>query len=114
MRETMTAYVGAKVVYGPVSMVNGASATPTVVGTFQVYLKNPLMTMRGANADGTDYETPDVPWTSFFHRGYALHGAPWRDSFGYAASHGCINLPVPVAKWVYDFATVGTTVTTHF
>lgn len=113
-KHTMTAYVGAKVVYGPVSMVNGASATPTVVGTFQVYLKNPLMTMRGANADGTDYETPDVPWTSFFHRGYALHGAPWRDSFGYAASHGCINLPVPVAKWVYDFATVGTTVTTHF
>ena len=25
-----------------------------------------------------------------------------------------LNLPVDVAKWVYDFAPVGTPVTTHF
>jgi lipoprotein-anchoring transpeptidase ErfK/SrfK len=112
-RHTMTAYVGADVVKGPVSMVDGAAETPTVVGTFRVYHQNPLMTMRGDNADGTHYETPNVPWSSFFHRGFALHGAPWRSSFGYSASHGCINLPVDVAKWVYDFATVGTTVVSH-
>lgn len=112
-RHTMTAYVGATVVKGPVSMVSGAPATPTVVGTFRVYHKNPLMTMRGFNADGTRYETPDVPSSSFFHRGYALHGAPWRSSFGYSASHGCINLPVGVAEWVYDWATIGTPVVSH-
>lgn len=112
-RHTMTAYVGATVVKGPVSMVSGAAETPTVVGTFRVYHKNPMMTMRGNNADGTRYETPDVPWSSFFHNGYALHGAPWRSSYGYAASHGCINLPVGVAKWVYDWASVGTTVVSH-
>ncbi len=113
-RHTMTAYVGAGVVYGPIAMVNGAEATPTSVGTFHVYLKNPLMTMKGRNADGTNYETPDVPWSSFFVGGIALHGAPWRSSFGFAASHGCINLPVSAAKWVYDFAPVGTTVVSHF
>lgn len=112
-RHTMTAYVGADVVYGPIAMVDGQDAKPTVTGTFAVYYKNPLMTMRGSNADGSDYETPNVPWSSFFHRGFALHGAPWRKSFGYSASHGCVNLPVPVAKWVYDFATIGTTVTSH-
>ncbi|QIM22449.1 L,D-transpeptidase [Phycicoccus sp. HDW14] len=113
-RHTMTAYVGADVVYGPVAMVNGSAQKPTVTGTFSVYYKNPLMTMRGSNADGTNYETPDVPWSSFFHRGFALHGAPWRKTFGYSASHGCVNLPVPVAKWVYDFATIGTSVTSHY
>jgi lipoprotein-anchoring transpeptidase ErfK/SrfK len=113
-RHTMTAYVGAEVVYGPVAMVNGSAEKPTVTGTFAVYYKNPLMTMRGSNADGTNYETPNVPWSSFFHRGFALHGAPWRKTFGYSASHGCVNLPVSVAKWVYDFATVGTTVTSHY
>ncbi len=113
-KHTMTAYVGADVVQGPIAMVNGAAATPTVVGTFHVYHKNPMMTMRGDNADGSRYETPDVPWVSFFHRGYALHGAPWRSSFGYPGSHGCVNLPVGVAKWVYDFAPIGTPVTTHF
>jgi lipoprotein-anchoring transpeptidase ErfK/SrfK len=115
-RHTMTAYVGAKVVYGPVAMVNGSDLKPTVVGTFRVYIKRELQTMRGSNADGSKYETPDVPWISYFHNGFALHGAPWRSSFGYAGSrgsHGCINLPVPVAKWVFDFATIGTTVTTH-
>ena len=114
--HTMTAYVGADVVYGPVKMVNGSDLKPTVVGTFHVYYKRELQTMKGSNADGSKYETPDVPWISYFHRGFALHGAPWRSSFGYAGtrgSHGCINLPVPVAKWVYDFATIGTTVTTH-
>ncbi|MBM6406018.1 L,D-transpeptidase/peptidoglycan binding protein [Phycicoccus sp. CSK15P-2] len=113
-KHTMTAYVGAKVVYGPVAMVSGAAETPTVTGTYHVYYKNPLMTMRGQNADGSDYETENVPYSTFFHRGYALHGAPWRSSFGYAASHGCVNLPVSIAKWVYDFAPVGTPVTTHF
>ena len=112
-RHTMTAYVGATVVKGPVSMVSGAPATPTVVGTFRVYHKNPLMTMRGFNDDGTRYETPNVPSSSFFHRGYALHGAPWRSSFGYSASHGCINLPVDVARWVYAWATIGTPVVSH-
>ena len=114
--HTMTAYVGADVVYGPIKMVNGSDEKPTVVGTFHVYHKRELQTMRGSNADGTKYETPDVPYISYFHRGFALHGAPWRSSFGYAGSrgsHGCINLPVPVAKWVFDFATIGTTVTSH-
>ena len=112
-RHTMTAYVGAKVVYGPISMVDGQDEKPTVRGTFKVYYKNPMMTMRGNNADGTRYETPDVPWSTFFHEGFALHGAPWRSSFGYSASHGCINLPVGVAKWVYDFAPIGTPVVSH-
>ena len=112
--KTMTAYVGADKVYGPVKVVDGAAETPTVVGTFRIYQKHVTKTMRGANSDGTRYETADVPWTSFFHRGYALHGAPWRSSFGYSGSHGCVNLPVAVAKWVYDFAPIGTPVTTHF
>jgi hypothetical protein len=112
-RHTMTAYVGAKVVKGPVAMVDGGPDFPTSTGLFHIYLKNPLMTMRGTNADGSDYETEDVPWSSFFTGGIALHGAYWRDSFGYSGSHGCVNLPVDVAKWVYDFAPIGTPVASH-
>lgn len=112
-RHTMTAYVGATAVLGPIAMVNGAPATPTDIGVFHIYLKNPMMTMRGQNADGTDYETPDVPWSSFFNGGEALHGAYWRKTWGYAASHGCVNLPIPTAKWIYDWAPIGTTVVTH-
>ena len=112
-QHTMTAYVGGTVAHATVKMVDGAPATPTDVGTFRIYLKNPMMTMRGQNADGTDYETPNVPWSSFFNGGEALHGAYWRESYGYSASHGCVNLPIPIAKWIYDWAPIGTPVVTH-
>ena len=54
-----------------------------------------------------------MPWVTYFHRGYALHDTPWRSSFGYSGSHGCVNLPVSVAKQVYDFAPLGTPVVVH-
>ena len=111
--KTMTAYVGAAPAFGPISVVDGGAQTPTVTGTYKVYLKYQKQTMRGENADGTNYEAPDVPWVTYFYRGYALHGAPWRSSFGYSGSHGCVNLPVSVAKQVYDFAPLGTPVVVH-
>lgn len=112
-RHTMTAYIGGKAVLGPVAMVNGAPATPSLVGTYYVNRKYEKDRMRGSNADGSLYDTPDVPWVSYFQGGYALHGAPWRSTFGYAASHGCINLPVSAAKWVFDWAPIGTRVVSH-
>lgn len=112
--KTVTAYEGASVVHGPVSVVDGASATPTVTGTFHVYLKYASQTMQGQNADGTDYRTEGVPWISYFYQGYALHGAPWRSSFGYSGSHGCLNMPVSEAKWFYDWDEIGTTVVSHY
>ncbi|AOZ72365.1 hypothetical protein BK816_02825 [Boudabousia tangfeifanii] len=110
-KHTATAYEGVKAVRGPVAMVNGAPKTPTVKGTFPIWLKRKTQTMRGP-----DYETPNVPWIMYFHGSYALHGAWWRSSFGYAGkngSHGCINLPVGTAKWFYNWAPVGTKVVVH-
>ncbi len=114
---TTTAYEGATVVRGPVSMVPGAPGTETVTGKYEVWAKVATQTMRGDNLDGTKYETPDVPWILYFHGGYALHGAYWRSSFGYggsAGSHGCVNMPVSEAKWFYDWASVGTPVVSHY
>ena len=114
---TTTAYEGATVVRGPVSMVPGAPGLETVTGKYKVWAKVASQTMRGDNLDGTKYETPDVPWILYFHSGYALHGAYWRDSFGYggaAGSHGCVNMPVEEAKWFYDWASVGTPVVSHY
>ncbi|WP_247595415.1 L,D-transpeptidase [Actinomyces procaprae] len=112
--KTVTAYEGATVVRGPVYVVDGAAATPTVTGTYHVYLKYETQTMRGQNADGTEYETENVPWISYFYQGYALHGAPWRSSWGFSGSHGCLNMPVDEAKWFYDWSEIGTTVVSHY
>ena len=114
---TVTAYVGGTVAGGPFYMVPGAPDTPTVTGTFHVYLKYDVQTMRGENADGSKYETEGVPWVTYFSGGYAMHGAPWRSSFGwsgYGGSHGCVNMPVGAAKFIYDWTDMGDTVVVHY
>ncbi|WP_244963372.1 L,D-transpeptidase family protein [Actinomyces trachealis] len=112
--KTVAAYSGATLVRGPESMVDGEDKTPTVTGIYNVYLKYKTQTMKGLNADGTPYETKDVPWVTYWTGSYALHGAPWRNSFGYSGSHGCVNLPVPTAKWYYDWTEMGTVVVSHW
>lgn len=115
--DSVTAYVGGKVAGGPFYMVPGAPDTPTVTGTFHVYLKYDVQTMRGENADGSKYVTEGVPWVTYFTGSYAMHGAPWRSSFGwsgYGGSHGCVNMPVDAAKFIYDWTDMGDTVVVHY
>jgi lipoprotein-anchoring transpeptidase ErfK/SrfK len=48
------------------------------------------------------YELPGVPWVSFFDvNGVAFHGTYWHDNFGYKMSHGCVNMLMEEAKWLY-------------
>lgn len=114
---TVTAYEGTDVVGGPWYMVPGEPRTPTVDGEFNVYLKYELQDMRGENVDGSKYLTEDVPWVTYFHGGYAFHGAPWRSSFGWTGpggSHGCVNMQPVDAKFIYDWADMGTKVVSHY
>ena len=84
----------------------GLPMTPTVTGTFHIYVKYAAQLMVGP-----DYYLPNVPWISYFYEGYALHGTYWHHNWGHEMSHGCVNMPTDEAKWVYDWAPVGTTVT---
>ena len=94
--------------------VVGAPKTPTSVGTFYINRKFASSSMRGHNLDGSEYYVAYVPYTLYFHYGEALHGAPWRSSFGYRGSHGCVNLSVANAKFVFNWAPLGTKVVSHF
>jgi lipoprotein-anchoring transpeptidase ErfK/SrfK len=57
--------------------------------------------MNGGRAGYDFYYLEEVPWTMFFDEGRALHGAYWHDEFGYRHSHGCINLSLTDAHWLY-------------
>ncbi len=109
---TLTAWVGETPVMSTL-VVTGAPISPTVAGEFQVYWKLDSQTMAGVGADGIAYEQPDVPDVMYFFEDWAIHGAYWRSGFGYAASHGCVNVPLQQAQWLYDWATVGTRVVVH-
>lgn len=81
----------------------------TQPGLFPIYEKTEAETMTGAFEPGkADYYYLDkVPWTMYFDQSRALHGAYWRALFGYAQSHGCVNLSVGDAHWLYNWAQEG-------
>jgi len=48
------------------------------------------------------YDLPGVPWVSYFHWwGVSIHGTFWHNDYGQPHSHGCINLPSEMAKWIF-------------
>ncbi|MEL6151118.1 MAG: L,D-transpeptidase [Chloroflexota bacterium] len=52
---------------------------------------------------GDFYYLQEVPWTAFFDGGIALHGTFWHDGFGFPQSHGCVNMSITDAHWLFKF-----------
>jgi lipoprotein-anchoring transpeptidase ErfK/SrfK len=52
----------------------------------------------------------------YINGGVALHGTYWHNNFGTGTrmSHGCINLPLSSAAWLYDWAPLGTPVRVQY
>ena len=72
---------------------SGKPSTPTVLGRFQVYEKTPE-----TNSEG-------MVDSNYFIRGYAIHG--YAEVPVYAASHGCLRIPIPNAPEVYGWVQIG-------
>jgi lipoprotein-anchoring transpeptidase ErfK/SrfK len=110
--QRITAYEGDTAVFS--SLVStGVAAHPTVVGTFKIYVKYLADDMTGGYG-AEYYYLPAVPYTMYFYGGYAIHGTYWHHNFGTPMSHGCVNLPTDAAKWMYNWAPIGTPVVTHW
>lgn len=105
--QRLIAWQGRKPVYA-VIVSTGKPATPTPQGIFAIKIKRPKDRMRGA-----DYDLPDVPHVMYYQGGYAIHGTYWHNRFGTPVSHGCTNVAVDHAQWLYQWASVGTPVVIH-
>ena len=81
----------------------------TQPGVFTIYEKIDHEYMRGAfEADRSDYYyLEDVPFIMYYDQSRALHGAYWHTWFGLQQSHGCVNLSIADARWLYEWANVG-------
>ncbi len=86
----------------------GTWQTPTVTGVYRVYVK-----YRYADMSGPGYYLANVPYVMYFYQGYGIHGTYWHNNFGTPMSHGCVNLTIDDAGWMFDFADVGTVVNVH-
>ncbi len=75
------------------SVSTGKSTTPTILGHFRFYRKEP-----GTNSHG-------MVNSVYFIRGYATHG--YASVPDYPASHGCIRSPIPDSLHIYKWIDIG-------
>jgi hypothetical protein len=87
-RQVMALLNGRRVyrIYG---VSSGKASTPTVLGRFRVYSKT-----IGTNAKG-------MVDSSYFIGGYAIHGYVEVPTF--PASHGCVRVPIPSARSIFNW-----------
>jgi LysM repeat protein len=102
--QSLVAYEGQQAVYWA-TVSTGLARTPTPKGTFRIYSK-----LRSGTMAGPGYRLPNVPYIMNFYRGYAMHGTYWHNNFGQPMSHGCVNMRISDAQWLYNWAPIGTLV----
>lgn len=111
--QYMTLYQGSREVLSSY-VSTGRPGWDTPAGTFFINAKYLSHDMAGS-ANGETWFVPDVPWAMYFtSRGHALHGTYWHSNFGSVMSHGCVNLPMGVAEFVYNVTGIGTRVEVHW
>jgi hypothetical protein len=80
-------------VYRVMVVSSGKPSTPTVLGSFHVYSQTPGFNVKG------------MLDSNYFIGGYAIHGYP--DVPPYAASHGCLRIPLSQARFVMSWLGFG-------
>lgn len=103
-----------------VTGIENLAADLTPRGTYHIYGKQTGLYLDGSDSTGSwhDYVYYWMPFLSNQYGVYGFHDATWRkptdfgaiSPYSNEASHGCVELPLATAKWVYNWASVGTAV----
>ena len=117
-RQALVAYEGTRAVF--VTLVSTGvdgkgdpeTTHSTIQGQFLIHTKHVTVTMDGDEV-GDEFDFRDVPYVQYFKDGFALHAAYWHDGFGFAKSHGCVNLSPLDARWLFAWTLPSVPVTWH-
>jgi hypothetical protein len=106
--QTLSVYDQNQLVFATL-VATGQDGSWTRPGLFHIFKKLESTVMSAAfTLDRSDfYYLADVPYTMYYDEGRALHGAYWRAFMGYTQSHGCVNLAIADAHWLFDWAKEG-------
>jgi lipoprotein-anchoring transpeptidase ErfK/SrfK len=106
--QTLSCYEGDELVYSTLVAAGRGGESATPAGQKYVLLKQPSRHMSnvpyegGPEPFGGIFDLPGVPWNTFFDmEGAAIHGAYWHNDFGIPRSHGCLNVPIAAARFIY-------------
>jgi lipoprotein-anchoring transpeptidase ErfK/SrfK len=101
--QVLIAYEGSTPVFSTL-ISSGLADWPTNEGVFNVYMRRERTVMSGGYGAEDFYFLEEVPWTMFFDHDIALHGTFWHDGFGYRQSHGCVNMSIIDAHWLFNWS----------
>lgn len=105
-QQSVAAYENEKIVFqSPISsgFRDKTKDYSTPPGEYRITLKRPSRHMTHSDRlNDADTDLFGVPWMcNFTDTGIAFHGTYWHNEFTYPHSHGCVNLPIEAARWVY-------------
>jgi hypothetical protein len=100
LSDQVLAYIRGNQVFELLPISSGKPSTPTVLGSYQVYRKQPYYTSDG------------MYFSNFFTGGYAIHG--YDPAPAYPASHGCMRIPISDAIFAYGLINIGDWVDTYY
>jgi hypothetical protein len=116
IQQLLTSYDGTTPLR-TVEVTTGMAGWETPPGFYTILSRvaNETMTSGAIGAEN-HYRLDDVLFTQYFtDRGHALHFAWWRtkETIGRPGSHGCINLLLEDARYLWDWAEIGTPLYIH-
>lgn len=118
-KQTLWCYKDKKMVFSSKlksGKVNGNYETP--IGAHKIWSREKDKKLTGRNLDGSEYNSEVKYWIPINYGGVGLHDADWVKYFGgnnyiNNGSHGCINLPIEAAEFIFNNFPVGTPVPTY-
>ncbi len=100
--QVLVAYEDDRMVYATL-ISSGLQKWATNEGLFHIWARPKLTEMSGAMGRPDFYSLQAVPYVMYFDHDISLHGTYWHDGFGYRHSHGCVNMSITDARWMYDW-----------
>ena len=96
--------------------VKGTARYPTPLGAWCIVRRVANETMDSATVgiprnSPAGYYLKNVLYTQYFRAtGESLHYNWWAAAWGQAGSHGCLGLSLADSRWLWDWAAIGTPV----
>jgi lipoprotein-anchoring transpeptidase ErfK/SrfK len=118
-QQHLYAYEDGKLVFDTL-VITGRPELATPIGTFKVTRKLHPTTFYSPYPKTSPYYYPPtyINYALNFWGEVYLHDATWRPVFGPSVavndrSHGCVNMTLNAAAWLYNWAPIGTTVVVY-
>ncbi len=97
-----------------------SAARTTLEGVYKLWAKDYDHRMKDSNADGDEWDVTCTYWNNISLCGIGMHDSAWRggafggDIYKWNGSHGCINMSVADAEYIYYNIDLGTPVVMYY